>query len=252
VIQGFDETSAMMEANRPPSLPGWVAWFTTAETTRASLRRDAWLHVCSGFVLSGLGALAGHFGWFTWKVALIPAAWVVVGLWMFAAGAWLDRNQAWQRLAGQPQHLGMSRVGGGVLLLLGLLLLTLSVWRFWVCLLGPDDSLWGSEFMHIAQEELQLAREYNARVKAIEARGGAAQELAEETRRFLAASNELHRRKEQEVRAAAPWWRWVEFGVASVVLLMGLLFCWGGYRALRAPKGDRAAESGTAADRPRD
>ncbi len=232
----------MTEANRPPSLPSWVTWFTTAETTRTSFRRDAWFHVFGGLVLSGIGALASYFGWFPWKLVLLPAAWVGVGLWMFAAGAWLDRNQAWQHVASQPQLRGMAWVGGTALLLLGLLLLAVSVWRFWVCLLGPDDCLWGAAFMPIAEEEFQLVKEYNASVNALKARGAAAQEYEEETRRYLAASAELRGRKEEELRSAAPRWRWFEFGAASIVTLIGLLFCWGGCKGLVSTKRERTAE----------
>src|SRR5579859_240052 len=173
----------MTEANRPRRLPGWVTWFTTDETTRTSFRRDAWFHLFGGLVLSGIGALACYFGWLPWKVVLLPAAWVVVGLWMLAAGAWLDRNQAWHHVASQPEQRSKAWVGGSSLILMGLLLLGLSVWRLWVCLLGPDASLVGAEFIPIAEEELQLVKGYNARLNAIQARGDPMQEGEEETRR---------------------------------------------------------------------
>jgi hypothetical protein len=194
----------MTEANRSPDLPGWVAWFTTRQTTRDGLRRDAWFDVFSAVVLAGLVALAAYLWWFTWKVALIPAAWVAVGLWKFAAVSWLDRNRAWERVAVQPQQPGMARVGGNVLLIIGLFLLALSGWRFWVCFLGPDDSLWGGLSLPFAQESLQLVQEHNAKVKAIEARGAAAQDYEDELRRFQMANDKLRLRQAEELRAAAP------------------------------------------------
>ena len=105
----------MTQANRPRSLPSWVTWFTTAETTRTGFRWDAWFHLWGGFVLSGIGALASYFGWFPWWLVLLPAAWIVVGLWMFAAGAWLDRNEAWQLVSSQPgrRHLAPRHLNRG-------------------------------------------------------------------------------------------------------------------------------------------
>src|SRR5262249_52759907 len=122
---GLGRRIAMTEANQP-NLPGWGVWFTDRKTTRESLRRDAWFDILPAAVLSGLVALVGHFWWFTWKVAWIPVVWVVMGLWKFVAASWLDRNQAWERVTDQPQPSSGSRVGGSVLLLIGLLLVAVS------------------------------------------------------------------------------------------------------------------------------
>jgi hypothetical protein len=241
----------MTEANRLPSLPGWVAGFTTRGTTRDSLRRDAWFDMIGAGMLCGLGALAAYFWGFTWTVALIPAAWMAAGLWKLAAASWLDRNRAWERVAVLPLRPGMPRVAGAVLLLVGLLLLALSGWRFWACFLGPDDALWGSLTLPSAQESLQLVQEHAAKVKAIRARGAAAQEREDELRRFNAAHDELRRRQAEELRAAAPRWRWFEFGAASILLLMGLFFCWHAYQGFSPAKRDRAPETSAASDRDR-
>jgi hypothetical protein len=233
----------MAEAKQGPDVPRWVAWFTTRETTHASLRWEARFDVLGAIALCGLATVAGYFGWFTWALALIPLAWMVAGLWKFASASWLDRNQAWDRLAAQPQR--ASRVAGTVLLVLGLLLLALSVWRFWACFLASDSELWGTTlFMPFAQESLQLAQENAAKIDAMNSRGAAPHEYQEQFRRFQAASEQLHQRQESELREAAPRFRLLEFVAASIAGLVGVLFCWGGYAEFGPTKNATVKDSG--------
>jgi Ca2+/Na+ antiporter len=222
----------MAEARQGPNVPGWVAWFTTRETTRASLRREAWFDVLAAIALSGSATVAAYFGWINWALALFPLAWLVVGVWKFASASWLDRCQAWDRIAAQPER--VSRVAGTLWLVLGLALLALGVWRFWACFLSPDSDLLGTTlFMPFAQESLQLAQENAAEIDAFSSRGAAPHEYEEAFRRFQVASEELHRRQEDELRAAAPRFRVFEFVAASIAGLVGVLLCWSGYTEFR-------------------
>jgi hypothetical protein len=123
----------MTDAKRRPNLLWWVVWHTTYDTTRKSMRRDAWLTFLAGaLVLVACGAAIYYGRW-------LPAAWpgflpgvvlVIVGLWTRAAVSWLDRHQAWDRVPGQPPHPRSSRWGGMIVFLAGLLFLTLAGWRF--------------------------------------------------------------------------------------------------------------------------
>ena len=81
-----------------------------------------------------------------------------------------------------------------------------------------------------AQESLRLINEHRARAEAIEARENGQADYEKERRRYEAAAAELKRREEAELRADAPRWRWLEFGLASLALALGLLFCRGGYK----------------------
>src|SRR5262245_58029245 len=132
----------MTGAKQSPNLPWWVSWHITHDTTRKSLRHDAWFCLLLGaavLVFCGGAAFHGQWRQAAWAGVLPAAALGVVGLWTLAAASWLDRNQAWDRVAVRPPHPQSVRVGGGVALLFGLLLLALGGWRFWVCFLGPDD-----------------------------------------------------------------------------------------------------------------
>jgi hypothetical protein len=88
-------------------------------------------------------------------------------------------------------------------------------------LVGPDDSLlWHSE--PFVEESRQLLQEHRDRVKDIKARDAMKEEYPAELERYEAADAELCLRQEAEGRAAAPRWRRLEFGTASLVLLFGL------------------------------
>jgi hypothetical protein len=227
----FGGRRAMTEGKPLANLSLWVRWFTTRTTTRVSLRGDVWFDFLGAAVLLGGCAFAALYWQFPWTIAVIPSAWVIAGLWKLAAMSWLDRHRTWERLAVQPEPQRRPGARGAVLLALGVPLLALSGWRFWACLLGPDDSLWRSPPLSFAQESLRLVQEHRAKVEAIKAQGAGQDEYQKELRRYEAAAAELGCRHEEEMRADAPRWRWFEFGLASIALVMGLLFCWGGYKA---------------------
>jgi hypothetical protein len=206
----------MTGAKPSPKLPWWVTWHITHDTTRQSLRHDAWFYLllsAGALVVCGGTAFHGQWRQAAWAGVLPAAALGALGLWTVAAVSWLDRNQAWARVAARPPHPRGARVGGGVALLFGLLLLALSGWRFWIGFLGSDESLlWSSR--PFLQESAQLAQEHNARVKDIKARQAMKEEYAGELQRYEAAEEELRLRQEAEMRAAAPRWRWLAFGTA--------------------------------------
>jgi hypothetical protein len=214
------------------------------------MRQDAWFTLPAGALVLGACGAAASGRW-------LPAAWagllpaivlVVVGLWTLAAASWLDRNQAWDRVSVQPPHPRRSRLGGTIVFLVGLLFLTLAGWRFWVCFLGPDDSLlWHSE--PFRGESRQLLQEHRNRVDDIKARKAMKEEYPAELERYEAADARLRLRQEAEMRASAPRWRWLEFGAAGLVLLFGLALCVGGYleyRGVSNRNAARAAEPGAA------
>jgi hypothetical protein len=243
----------MTGAKPSPNLPWWVAVFTTHDTTRKRMRRDAWVTLLAGalVLVACAAAVYGRWPQAAWAGLLPAVVLVIVGLWTLAAVSWLDRNQAWDRLSVQPLHPRSSRLGGLIVFLVGLLFLTLAGWRFWVCFLGPDDSLlWHSE--PFVEESRQVLQEHRDRVKDIKARKAMKEEYPAELLRYEAADAELRRRQEAEMRVAAPRWRWLELGTASLVLLFGLALGVGGYMEYRGIRSNRAAapapEPGAAPD----
>jgi hypothetical protein len=93
----------MTDASQLPKLPWWVRWWADNQTTRISLRRDARFDFLAavGFLV-GFSLLA--FYWdsrLSWGVALAAMGFAGAGIWKVVAMAWIDRHQAWDRVATQ-------------------------------------------------------------------------------------------------------------------------------------------------------
>ena len=102
----------MTDANQPPTIPWWVSYWTDPTTTRSSLRQQAWLFFFLAAVAVCISVVFGPWRpeWFSGEIVLpvaaglFPVAFTVGGVWVLAAVRWIDRHQAWDRLATKQER----------------------------------------------------------------------------------------------------------------------------------------------------
>jgi hypothetical protein len=96
----------MTDASQLRKLPWWVKYWTDPKTTPASLLRDARFDFLTGAAFLACFAVAALYWKFLWLGVLGPAAFAAAGTWKLTAKAWIDRHQAWDRVATQKAALG--------------------------------------------------------------------------------------------------------------------------------------------------
>src|SRR5688500_5826281 len=101
----------MTDASQPLKIPWWVSYWTGPTTTRASLRREAWLLFAMAAASVGIGAASLYWRPAWLGVIVVPVAFGVfpvgftaAGIWTMAAASWVDRHQAWDRVATRQER----------------------------------------------------------------------------------------------------------------------------------------------------
>src|SRR5262245_60175460 len=96
----------MTDAAQPPKIPWWVSYWTGPTTTRSSLRQKAWFFFLMAAVSVGIGTVyicwrPAWLGVIVLPVAfgVFPVVFAVAGIWTMVAARWIDRHQAWDRVA---------------------------------------------------------------------------------------------------------------------------------------------------------
>src|SRR5688572_28754136 len=96
----------MTTPNQPPKIPWWASYWTGPATTRSNLRQEAWLFFLMAAAFLGAGllrrstAIGRPDSWdYSAAAIIISAAFTAAWMWQLIAASWIDRHQAWDRLA---------------------------------------------------------------------------------------------------------------------------------------------------------